>query len=172
MHSVLYRLNTLITLAGFLLAVMCSLASFTDTFHVPSVTAHAEVLKVNRFRKQLTGNDEVSLTLNVSMNLRSTFTWNTKQVFVFVAAEYETAKNSLNQVSLWDHIIQDKGHAKLEAQITNKYPFIDQFGKSANTNMYSAKPYMWEAIFVVRRSNLFSTGILCPRQVKQLKTRW
>ncbi|XP_010265152.1 PREDICTED: signal peptidase complex subunit 3B-like [Nelumbo nucifera] len=126
MHSVLYRLNTLITLAGFLLAVMCSLASFTDTFHVPSVTAHAEVLKVNRFRKQLTGNDEVSLTLNVSMNLRSTFTWNTKQVFVFVAAEYETAKNSLNQVSLWDHIIQDKGHAKLEAQITNKYPFIDQ----------------------------------------------
>ncbi|XP_042483701.1 signal peptidase complex subunit 3A-like [Macadamia integrifolia] len=126
MHSFGHRFSTLITLSGFLLVLSCSLASLTDIFNSPSVHAHAEVLKINRFRKQLNGNDEVTLTLNMSMDLRSTFTWNTKQVFVFVAAEYETPKNSLNQISLWDHIIPNKDQAKFETQIACKYPFIDQ----------------------------------------------
>ncbi|XP_008797848.2 signal peptidase complex subunit 3A-like [Phoenix dactylifera] len=126
MHSYVYRLNTLVTFAAVLLAVLCCAASFLDAFNSPSVRAHAEVIKVNRFRKQLSGNDEVSLTLNISMDLRSLFTWNTKQVFVFLAAEYETSKNSLNQISLWDYIIRDKDHAKFQAQVASKYPLIDQ----------------------------------------------
>ncbi|KAI3448645.1 hypothetical protein Pfo_005310 [Paulownia fortunei] len=69
---------------------------------------------------------EVSLTLNISANLESLFTWNTKQVFVFLAAEYETPKNMLNQVSLWDGIIPTKEHAKFWIHTTNKYRFIDQ----------------------------------------------
>jgi signal peptidase complex subunit 3 len=69
---------------------------------------------------------QVSLTLDISADLQSLFTWNTKQVFVFVAAEYETPKNSLNQVSLWDAIIPAKEHAKFRIQVSNKYRFIDQ----------------------------------------------
>ncbi|XP_068636930.1 signal peptidase complex subunit 3A-like [Aristolochia californica] len=126
MHSFGYRFNTLLTLAILLLAVLCALASVCDNFNRPTVQAHAEVLKVNRFRKQLNGNDEVSFTLSISMDLQSTFTWNTKQVFVFLAAEYETAKNSLNQISLWDHIILSKDQAKIQMQVSNKYPFVDQ----------------------------------------------
>ncbi|OVA04997.1 Signal peptidase 22kDa subunit [Macleaya cordata] len=130
MHSFGTRLNTVLTLAALILALLCTLTSLSDNFNnnnkPSSVKAHVEVLKVNRFRKQLSGNDEVSLTLNISVDLRSAFTWNTKQVFVFVAAEYETAKNSLNQISLWDHIIQDKDHAKFQTQITTKYLLIDQ----------------------------------------------
>ncbi|PIA39724.1 hypothetical protein AQUCO_02600282v1 [Aquilegia coerulea] len=126
MHSFGYRLNTILTAASFILAILCSLASFSDYFNVPTINAHIEVLKVNRFRKQLTGNDEVSLTFNISMDLQSAFTWNTKQVFVFVATEYDTDKNSLNQISLWDHIIQEKKHSKLQTRVTTKYPLIDQ----------------------------------------------
>ncbi|KAK1302137.1 putative signal peptidase complex subunit 3 [Acorus calamus] len=48
------------------------------------------------------------------------------EVFVFVAAEYETTKNSVNQISLWDHIVLDKDQARFERQIINKYPLIDQ----------------------------------------------
>ncbi|KAA8545089.1 hypothetical protein F0562_019873 [Nyssa sinensis] len=69
---------------------------------------------------------QVSMTLNISANLQSLFTWNTKQVFVFLAAEYETPKNSLNQVSLWDGIIPSKEHAKFWIHTTNKYRFTDQ----------------------------------------------
>lgn len=126
MHSFVIRLNNLTTLAAVLLAVLCASASVLDAFNSPSVHAHAQVIKINRFRKQSSGNDEVMLTLNISMDLQSLFTWNTKQVFIFLAAEYETSKNTLNQISLWDHIVPDKDHAKFQAQVANKYPLIDQ----------------------------------------------
>ncbi|CAA7410396.1 unnamed protein product [Spirodela intermedia] len=120
------RLNTLVTFAVLLLAILCAGASFLDCFHSPAVQANVEVLKVNRFRRQLTGNDEVLLTLNMSIDLQSAFSWNTKQVFVFIAAEYETEKNAFNQISLWDLVISDKHHAKFETQVTSKYLLIDQ----------------------------------------------
>ncbi|KAG9448962.1 hypothetical protein H6P81_008927 [Aristolochia fimbriata] len=126
MHSAGLRFNTLITLAIILLGALCAFASVCDHFHRPNVQAHAQVLQINRFRKQLNRDDEVTLTMNISMDLQSTFTWNTKQVFVFLAAEYETPKNSFNQISLWDHIILSKEQAKIEMQIVNKYPFVDQ----------------------------------------------
>ncbi|XP_047164703.1 signal peptidase complex subunit 3A-like [Vigna umbellata] len=52
------------------------------------------------------------------------FVW--LQVFVFLAAEYETPKHSVNQISLWDGIIPSKEHAKFWIHTSNKYRFIDQ----------------------------------------------
>ncbi|XP_068669579.1 signal peptidase complex subunit 3B-like [Aristolochia californica] len=126
MHSFAYRANALITFALMILGVICAMASLSDNLNVPSPTAQVEVLNVNWFKKQANGNDEVSLTLNISADLQSLFTWNTKQVFVFLAAEYETPENSLNQVSLWDGIIPAKENAKFWIQIPNKYRCIDQ----------------------------------------------
>ncbi|KAM7272581.1 hypothetical protein ACFE04_027244 [Oxalis oulophora] len=110
MHSFLYRANALLTFSVTILAFMCAIASFTDNFN--SATPSAQV--------------QVSLTLNITADLQSLFTWNTKQLFVFVAAEYETSKNSLNQVSLWDAIIPSKENAKFSIHISNKYRFVDQ----------------------------------------------
>ncbi|XP_042475014.1 signal peptidase complex subunit 3B-like [Macadamia integrifolia] len=126
MHSFGYRANALLTFAVTILAVMCTMASFSDNLNAPSPTADVQVLNINWFQKHPNGNDEVSLTLNVSADLQSMFTWNTKQVFVFLAAEYETPQNSLNQVSLWDGIIASKEHAKFWIQTTNEYRFTDQ----------------------------------------------
>ncbi|KAL8171340.1 hypothetical protein V2J09_023144 [Rumex salicifolius] len=140
MHSFGYRANALLTLAVTILAIMCAVASFSDNFNFPTPSAEMEVLNINRFQKLSNGNDEVSLTLNISADLQSLFTWNTKQVFVFVAAEYETAKNALNQVSLWDGIIPSREHAKFSIRTTNKYRFIDQGtnlrGKDFNLTMH------------------------------------
>ncbi|CAL9076891.1 unnamed protein product [Musa acuminata var. zebrina] len=126
MHSFGYRANAVVTFAVTILAVMCGMASLSDNFNSPSPTADVKVLNINWFQKQPNGNDEVSLTLNISADLSSLFTWNAKQVFVFVAAEYETPQNALNQVSLWDGIIQSKEHAKFWIHTTNKYRFTDQ----------------------------------------------
>uniref|UniRef100_A0A0A0LZ27 Signal peptidase complex subunit 3 n=1 Tax=Cucumis sativus TaxID=3659 RepID=A0A0A0LZ27_CUCSA len=105
MHSFGYRANALATFAITILVIMCAMASFSDTFNTPSPTASVKVLNINWFQKQLHGNDEV---------------------FVFVAAEYETPKNSLNQISLWDGIIPSKENAKFSIHTSNKYRFIDQ----------------------------------------------
>ena len=48
------------------------------------------------------------MTFDVNADLRSVFTWNTKQLFVYVQAEYETQENRINEVVLWDSIVQQK----------------------------------------------------------------
>uniref|UniRef100_A0A0A0LLN0 Signal peptidase complex subunit 3 n=1 Tax=Cucumis sativus TaxID=3659 RepID=A0A0A0LLN0_CUCSA len=48
------------------------------------------------------------------------------RVFVFLAAEYETPLNSLNQISLWDGIVPSKEIAKFQIHTSNKYRFVDQ----------------------------------------------
>ncbi|XP_041018921.1 signal peptidase complex subunit 3B-like [Juglans microcarpa x Juglans regia] len=126
MYSFGYRANALLTFAMTILALMCAMASLSDNFNSPTPSAHVKVVNINRFQKQPKGNDEVSMQLNISADLQSLFTWNTKQVFVYVAAEYETPKNSLNQISLWDGIIPSKEHAKFWIHTSNKYRFIDQ----------------------------------------------
>ncbi|XP_057955865.1 signal peptidase complex subunit 3A-like isoform X2 [Malania oleifera] len=110
MHSYGNRMGNLLTVAALSLGAICAMASLCDHLHVPSPSAHAQV----------------GLELNVSANLQSTFTWNTKQVFLFVAAEYETPKNSINQISLWDRIIPAKEYADFSIHIKNKYRFTDQ----------------------------------------------
>ncbi|KAE8651592.1 signal peptidase complex subunit 3B [Cucumis sativus] len=126
MHSFGFRANALLTFAATILAVICAFASFSDTLNSPSPTAQVQVLSINWFQKQPNGNDEVSMTLNISADLQSLFTWNTKQVFVFLAAEYETPLNSLNQISLWDGIVPSKEIAKFQIHTSNKYRFVDQ----------------------------------------------
>ncbi|KAK7258837.1 hypothetical protein RIF29_24425 [Crotalaria pallida] len=140
MHSFGYRANAVLTFAVTILALMCAIASFSDNFNNPTPVAQVQVLNINWFQKQPHGNDEVSMTLNISADLQSLFTWNTKQVFVFLAAEYETPKNSLNQISLWDGIIPSKELAKFWIHTSNKYRFIDQGsnlrGKEFNLTMH------------------------------------
>ncbi|CAI9108773.1 OLC1v1008456C1 [Oldenlandia corymbosa var. corymbosa] len=126
MHSIGYRANALLTFGVTILALICAIVSYSDNFNSPSPTSQVQVLNINWFQKKPDGDDEVSLTLNISANLQSLFTWNTKQVFAFVAAEYETPKNALNQVSLWDSIIPSKEKAKFWIHISNKYRFVDQ----------------------------------------------
>ncbi|KAM7280168.1 hypothetical protein ACFE04_007302 [Oxalis oulophora] len=139
MHTFLYRGNALLTFAVTILAFMCAIASFTDKFNSASPLAQIKILNINWFQKTH-GNDEVSLTMNVTADLQSLFTWNTKQVFVFVAAEYETRKNSFNQVSLWDAIIPSKENAKFSIHTSNKYRFVDQgtnlLGKKFNLTLH------------------------------------
>uniref|UniRef100_A0A2P2MRS9 Signal peptidase complex subunit 3 n=1 Tax=Rhizophora mucronata TaxID=61149 RepID=A0A2P2MRS9_RHIMU len=98
MHSFGYRANALLTFAVTILALMCAMASLSDNLNSSSPSSQIQILNINWFQKQPNGNDEVSLTMNITADLQSLFTWNTKQVFVFVAAEYETSKNTLNQV--------------------------------------------------------------------------
>ena len=47
-------------------------------------------------------------------NLTHLFNWNVKQLFLYLTAEYETADNKLNQVVLWDKIIQRGENAVLD----------------------------------------------------------
>lgn len=145
MHSLVSRSNALVTFSITILAVLCGLTTVTDFFHRAQPTVKVKLARVERLvkvpRGPNTGNDEASLALHIEADLRSVFTWNTKQVFAFVCAEYKTPKNNFNQVSLWDTIIESKEEAVVNVPYArNEYSLVDQGnhlrGRKFNLTVY------------------------------------
>ncbi|GJP39608.1 hypothetical protein CLOM_g23961 [Closterium sp. NIES-68] len=131
MHTWLYRGNAVITLSVFLLIALSVLASLSERLHTSAPTVDLDLLDVEHFWRipggPFQGNDEAVLALNITANLTSVFTWNTKQLFVFVTADFSTPKHPLNQVSLWDAIIERKEDAALQfTREISEYSLMDQ----------------------------------------------
>eukprot|EP00238_Polyblepharides_amylifera_P003748 CAMPEP_0196583232 /NCGR_PEP_ID=MMETSP1081-20130531/42600_1 /TAXON_ID=36882 /ORGANISM="Pyramimonas amylifera, Strain CCMP720" /LENGTH=166 /DNA_ID=CAMNT_0041904049 /DNA_START=273 /DNA_END=773 /DNA_ORIENTATION=+ len=117
------------------------MVSFTDVFNSSPPLLSVKLANVERFQQLRTGNEEAYLAFQIDADLEPAFNWNTKQVFLSIAAEYPSKKNALNQVSLWDRIIQhlDEKHIKLP-YVRNKYKLQDQGShlknKELNLTMY------------------------------------
>ena len=70
--------------------------------------------------------DYARVYMDVDADLTPLWNWNTKQLFINLVAEYQTDKFEINQISLWDDIIQFKEDAKFTYKKTvNPYAFID-----------------------------------------------
>lgn len=65
----------------------------------------------------------VALTAVVPADLTPLFNWNTKQLFLYLQAEYNDAKGTKNEVVIWDRIVRNKEDANLAIQGRNKYAF-------------------------------------------------
>lgn len=138
-HTIWIRANSLFTFASTALALVAVLASITDIWHTAEPDVFLRVKSVERFRpvspnahrKKANSNnevnDEASLNFQLRLDLRPLFSWNTKQIFVSIDADYETERNKRNTISLWDSIVTQKTNALLNYQnVRNKYRFIDQ----------------------------------------------
>ena len=78
---------------------------------------------------------------HIDADLRPHFNWDVKQLFVFIVAEYTTAKNVLNQVVVEDFIILNRSDAHIVREpMGTKYPIHDQgnglVGNSLTFNLY------------------------------------
>lgn len=129
-HTFQHRLNALLTFAVSALAVLCLLASITDEFHRSDPVADVQVLEIERFAR-VGRNDEAYLVFSVDADLRSCFSWNTKQLFVSVQVEYaidHPEKGRLtNVVSIWDRVVESKEKAVLRVpRARNKYKLKDR----------------------------------------------
>ena len=62
-------------------------------------------------------NDLGFLTFDLQADLAPLFNWNVKQLFLYLTAEYETQANAVNQVVLWDKIIQRGENAVLDYRL-------------------------------------------------------
>ena len=61
-----------------------------------------------------------------TLDLTPLFNWNTKQLFVYVQAEYTSADGTENEVVIWDRIIRRKEDAVIKvANGRPKYPLRD-----------------------------------------------
>ena len=57
------------------------------------------------------------------VDLTPLFNWNTKQLFLYLQAEYVDAKGVRNEVVIWDRIIHKKDNANLSLTGRSKYVF-------------------------------------------------
>jgi signal peptidase complex subunit 3 len=89
---------------------------------------HFAVTSLQLFQRHpASQNDLLSLTFDLKADLTSLFHWNTKQLFVYVSAQYATERNAVNQIVLWDDIIRRKEDAVLDYTDTRiEYLLIDQ----------------------------------------------
>ncbi|KAF4523072.1 hypothetical protein B566_EDAN003084 [Ephemera danica] len=133
MHTVLTRGNAIL---AYTLSVLAGLTfcCFLSTLFVDYRTeAHMNTVKVVQKRSRL------------HTHLTHLFNWNVKQLFLYLTAEYSTPSNELNQVVLWDKIIQRGENAVLDFKNVNtKYYFWDdgnglkqrlELGASAHKNI-------------------------------------
>jgi signal peptidase complex subunit 3 len=96
-------------------------------FHQSSPEVNVDIKSVERLYNLPSGNDEAYIVMDLYADLRSVFSWNTKQLFVFVNVEYETPKNHLNQVVVFDRIIEKRENAVISNKnLRNKYNLVDQ----------------------------------------------
>jgi len=58
------------------------------------------------------------------------FTWNTKQVFLYVFVEYEDEARGRQEHVVWNHIIkrENKDHHAITSGIGSFYPVTDRLG--------------------------------------------
>jgi signal peptidase complex subunit 3 len=121
------------------------------------------LLQVKRLVTHRGKHDQAALSMRLDADLRSAFSWNTKQLFVFVQADYVTPENGINQVVLWDKIVERKQDANLRIRsLRQKYAFIDQ-GRNLRglpLNLTVAWNVMPKVGRLFTRSKTFAVGTL------------
>ncbi len=117
---------TMSVLAG--LTFVCFLSTYFVDFstHAKINTVKVVVKHVPDYSASREKNDLGFLTFDLHADLTPLFNWNVKQLFLYLTAEYETPNNQVNQVVLWDKIIQRGENALLDYRSLNtKYYFWD-----------------------------------------------
>lgn len=119
----LSRANALATFAGTVLAILALAVTCTDYLHKGQPVVEVNFVGTESLQKEF-GHDRAHIVLNVTADLRSEFTWNTKQLFVFVNFEFSTRKNARNQMVMWNAIIEDKAEALIHLPtLRAQYPY-------------------------------------------------
>eukprot|EP00884_Botryococcus_braunii_P000715 jgi/Botrbrau1/10644/Bobra.53_2s0003.1 len=149
MHTWLYRSNALFTVASTTLGVMCILASLTDLIHQKPPVVKIYNVTIEGLEREY-GHDRAYIRVKAAADLRPLFTWNTKQVFAYLVVEFKTVKNHLNQVVIWNRIIQrieDANIPSMDERVMYPYTLTDQ-GFSLVKSEFNVT-FAWESIPIV-----------------------
>ena len=87
-------------------------------------------LKTLRSLKSHGGVDRALLSFDINADMNPAFHWNVKQLFVYVVASYETPSKEINDVVIWDKIIEnidsDESKHIQQENVFVKYALVDQ----------------------------------------------
>ncbi|KAH7888962.1 signal peptidase 22 kDa subunit [Phlebopus sp. FC_14] len=146
MHSIYARINGISALwSTCLMALFAAIAlsSFVltvdpkGTVDIASLKVYNTKAKRYPFKEQEIG----FVKFNITADLRPLFHWNTKQLFVYLEAEYTNAQGVNNTLILWDRIIRRKEDANIIQSSRNKYKFreLSESFKNVSPTEFSLK---------------------------------
>ncbi|KAI0798672.1 signal peptidase 22kDa subunit [Irpex lacteus] len=153
MHSTYARINnvtaflsscTMALLAAIALSSLLFTADPKGEIHVSPMQIYAGNTRRYMNKKQ----DVAFLNFNVTADLTPLFNWNTKQLFLYVQAEYTNAQGVQNEVVIWDKIVRSKEEADLALTGRNKYLFRNLGSSFKNVKpahfslKYNVMPYV------------------------------
>ncbi|KAF9074524.1 signal peptidase 22kDa subunit [Rhodocollybia butyracea] len=160
MHSLFTRINNVSALLSscvMSLVIAITLASLLQEAIFPpqvdgQISMRATMVYQAKAYRQKRKQEMGFLNFNMTADLSPLFTWNTKQLFVSLEAEYENIKGVNNTIVLWDRIVRRPEDAKVNVVgARNKYAFKEVggkgFGKGVAGNAsyalkYNLMPYM------------------------------
>ncbi|KAF4613711.1 hypothetical protein D9613_007780 [Agrocybe pediades] len=130
MHNIFSRVNNV---SAFLSSCMMTLLAaialssflFTATPHGDLTISSIKVVASNARRYPNKKQDVAFMNFNITADLTPLFHWNTKQLFVYLQAEYTNKQGVKNEVVIWDRIVRRKGDAFVKFAGKNKYMFRD-----------------------------------------------
>ncbi|KAI1291962.1 Signal peptidase complex subunit 3 [Halotydeus destructor] len=144
MNTILSRTNAIFAFTLSVLATLTFLCALSTGFKNYSNLMDVKITSVKKVVKNVADysagrekNDLGFLTFNMEADFTNVFDWNTKQLFLYMTAHYTTANNVVNQVVLWDHIIERGQEPKvsLKNYHTKYYFWDDGNGLKANENV-------------------------------------
>ncbi|XP_064404489.1 signal peptidase complex subunit 3-like [Halichondria panicea] len=152
MNTALSRVNSvfaynLTTLAALAVLVFLSTNFKDKTLETKISVASPKVrFDIERMASGPERKDYGVVKLDIEADLTDLFDWNTKELFVMVIAYYETSKTDINQIVLWDKIIQRGEPAKITLnQAKPEYRFFDD-GKGLLGNENVTLQLSWNVI--------------------------
>ncbi|KAI0674864.1 signal peptidase subunit [Trametes maxima] len=146
MHTVYARINNISAMLSTCVMVLLaavSLSTFVFTADPKGTLAVSsiQVFPGNARRYANKNQDFTFVNFNLTADLSPLFNWSTKQLFLYVSAEYENKRGVKNEVVIWDRIVRRKEDADLSVAGRNKYVFreLSASFKDAAPAHYSLK---------------------------------
>ncbi|XP_046343005.1 signal peptidase complex subunit 3-like [Haliotis cracherodii] len=151
MNTFLSRLNTIFAFTLSVMAALTFCCFLTTAFnlHKQPLTVSAGKVSVKNVPDYSADREKSDLgfvTFDLQADLQPLFNWNVKQLFLYLTAEYQTPDYKLNQVVLWDKIIQRGDNAIIDLKSSNtKYYFWD-YGNGLKGNKNVTMTLSWNVI--------------------------
>ncbi|XP_038652005.1 signal peptidase complex subunit 3-like [Scyliorhinus canicula] len=155
MNSLIARFNSLFAFTLMVMAALTFLVFLSTVFQQPRVpvSIHVSGISLRQYEDFAGKYDLGSINFSIYVDLGPVFNWNVKQLFLYLAAEYATEKNILNQVVLWDKILQRGENPRINLHnMSPKYLFLDD-GNGLKGNQNVSLSLSWNIVP--------NAGILC-----------
>jgi signal peptidase complex subunit 3 len=109
-------------------AMRCMVLHYSIALDTLPSVIHKLELKTLKSLKSHGGVDRALLSFDIHADMEPAFHWNVKQLFVYVVASYESESKKVNQVVVWDKILEAIDPKKLikEENVFVKYALVDQ----------------------------------------------